>query len=221
MAFDEIWEDIFSSSAWGKYPGEALIRFVARHFYKANNRRDIRILELGCGPGANLWYCAREEFSVFGVDGSKTAIRIAKARLDTEVPDWTGALCVADISLLPFDDKMFDAVIDNEAICCNSFEDSQIIYSEAARVLKTSGKLFSRTFSTLSWGYGTGQELGRNAFLCAEGPLHGKGYARFTTDSEVVDLLGDLVLTSLEELKTTRNNRKNAIVEWIIEAEKP
>ena len=80
----EIWEDIFQNNEWGKYPSLAVVRFVARNFYKVPNRKDIRILELGCGTGANLWYCARERFSVIGLDGSKTAIHRMIDRFEKE-----------------------------------------------------------------------------------------------------------------------------------------
>ena len=80
----EIWEDIFQNNEWGKYPSLAVVRFVARNFYKVPNRKDIRILELGCGTGANLWYCAREGFSVIGLDGSKTAINRMIDRFEKE-----------------------------------------------------------------------------------------------------------------------------------------
>ena len=80
----EIWEDIFQNNEWGKYPSLAVVRFVARNFYKVPNRKDIRILELGCGTGANLWYCAREGFSVIGLDGSKTALNTMISRFNAE-----------------------------------------------------------------------------------------------------------------------------------------
>jgi hypothetical protein len=60
MVWDPVWENIFSSIPWGKYPPEELIRFVARNFYAALQRNRIKLLEMGCGPGANLWYMARE-----------------------------------------------------------------------------------------------------------------------------------------------------------------
>ena len=60
-----VWK-VFVGQTWGKYPGEDLIRFIARNFYSRQIRRDTRILEVGCGPGANLWFLAREGFSFAG-----------------------------------------------------------------------------------------------------------------------------------------------------------
>lgn len=62
-----------------------MIRFIARNFYKVNNRESIKILEVGCGPGANLWYMNREGFTVYGIDGSETAIKKAEKRLKEDI----------------------------------------------------------------------------------------------------------------------------------------
>jgi tRNA G46 methylase TrmB len=49
---------------WGKYPPEHVIRFVARNFYRVPDRKYVHLLEVGCGPGANVWFMAREGFAV-------------------------------------------------------------------------------------------------------------------------------------------------------------
>ena len=141
MSFDKIWEKIFKNNEWGKYPGEELIRFVAKNFYSRSNANEITILEVGCGPGANLWYCAREGFTIFGIDGSNTAIKNCKTRLDDEVPGWNGELTVGDINKLPYENKKFDLVIDNECLSCNSISNSKKIILEIKRVLKNDGKM--------------------------------------------------------------------------------
>lgn len=183
MAWDSVWESIFQQQEWGKYPNEELVRFIARNFYNVPDRRDVKILEVGCGTGANLWFVAREGFSVYGVDGSETAISRAVSRLDKEVDSWNGQLWVGDIVDLPFPDESFDAVIDCEAICCNSFEDSKRIYTEMSRVLKPNGKLFSKTFAE-----GTKGRL-----------LEGKSLIRLTTNDEIYDLIGESIeLVDLE-----------------------
>lgn len=220
MAWDSIWEDIFKNSEWGKYPSEDLIRFVARNFYKSNNKDEIRILEVGCGPGANIWYIAREGFNAYGIDGSKTAVDNANLRLDREVPGWKGEIVVGDFTRIPYENDFFDAVIDSEAIYVNSFEDSKLILDEIHRVLKIGGKLYSRTFAIDSWGYGTGEKIGYNMWLVNEGPLKGKGTSRFTSEEDINELYGEFRLSEIELNQYSYNNRSNTVREWTIIAEK-
>jgi hypothetical protein len=38
--------------SWGKYPPEELVRFFAAHYYEAEPRNAVKVLEIGCGPVA-------------------------------------------------------------------------------------------------------------------------------------------------------------------------
>lgn len=222
MAWDPVWEEVFKQQAWGKYPGEELIRFVAKNFYNASDRRKVKLLEVGCGPGANLWYMAREGFSIYGMDGSETAISQARERLDRECPGWSGNLLVGDIGKLPFDDEFFDAVVDCEAIYCNTYEQSKNIYKEMARVSKGGGRLFTRTLATGSWGGDqTGKNVGRNAWLVSEGHMLHKGYTRYTDYDEIEDMCCGFRIVEVELLTRTIEGRRHEIREWVIVGEKP
>ncbi|MED1801457.1 class I SAM-dependent methyltransferase [Brevibacillus porteri] len=223
MSWDPVWEEVFTKQEWGKYPGEDTIRFIARNFYKAPQRNEVKILEVGCGPGANLWYIAREGFRVYGIDGSETAVKKAEERLNIECPQWQGEVRVGDFSKLPYPDQYFDAVIDNEAIYCNSFDDSVGIYQEISRVTKKGGKLFSRTFAAGCWGDGTGQKVGHNAYLVSEGPLYQKGYSRFTTLEEIPELISGFKISEIQLLSRKvigEFSVERDIKEWIISGEK-
>ncbi|MED1944687.1 MULTISPECIES: class I SAM-dependent methyltransferase [Brevibacillus] len=220
MTWDPVWEEVFRQQAWGKYPGEDLIRFVARNFYKSESRKDIKILEVGCGPGANLWYMANEGFQVYGIDGSHTAIEQAQIRLDSECPNWKGQLFVGDIGTLPFPDEYFDAVIDNGAVTCNSHENSILIYSEMARVAKKQGKLYSRTIAKGSWGDETGEHVGYDAYIVDEGPLLGKGYIRFTKYEDIEKLVSDFTIQEVQLLSREYMDIKKTVKEWVIIGEK-
>src|SRR5262245_40105929 len=140
-SFDPIWEEVFRAQEWGKYPPEHVIRFVARGFYKAPDRSKVRILDLGSGPGANTWYAAREGFSVSAIDGSPTAIERLKKRLADDRLEVDAR--VGDFLQLPWSDGTFDAVIDNAALCCNSFGAVKRVVAEVARVLKPGGQFCS------------------------------------------------------------------------------
>lgn len=220
MTWDPVWEEVFKKQDWGKYPSEEIIRFVARNFYTVNKRSETRILEVGCGPGANLWYLAREGFATYGIDGSTTAIKKASDRLDEEFQLWIGELVVGDIENLPFEEGFFDAVIDNEAVYCNSFEKSIKIYSDIARVLKRGGKLFSRALSTGCWGDRTGTKVGYNAWIVNEGPALGKGYARFTDLEDIGVLMPEFQIEELQLITRRIDNLQHEVKEWVIMAEK-
>jgi SAM-dependent methyltransferase len=225
MAWDSVWEQVFTTQPWGKYPGEDLIRFVARNYYSRPQRHTVRILEVGSGTGANLWYLAREGFSAFGVEGSASAAEIARRRLTAECPGWDapprcGRVDVGDILRLAAAESSFDAVLDSEAVYCNDYEDSQRIYREMHRVAKPGGRLFVRTFATGSWGDGIGQQVGPRAYVADAGPLAGKGFSRFTSLEDLPELLGPWRISEVNLITRTVNERRDEIREWIVEAVK-
>jgi len=101
-----IWEQIHSKRAWGKYPNEELVRFIGRNFFKIprEERKSIKILEVGCGQGANLWFLAKEGFDVYGIDISPSAIRKTEKYLN-EAYNVRANLKVADARELPYENK--------------------------------------------------------------------------------------------------------------------
>ena len=118
------------------------------------------------------------------------------------------------------EDKFFDGAIDNEAITHNSYDDSKTIYFEIARVLKSHGKLFSRTFARGCWGDQTGEKVGHNAWIVSEGPMKLGEYIRFTEYEEIYDLIPQFTIKELELLTRTMNDREHEVKKWLIQAEK-
>jgi ubiquinone/menaquinone biosynthesis C-methylase UbiE len=214
-SWDNIWEQVFKENPWGKYPSESLIRFIAINFYKSN-RSEIKILEVGCGTGANIWYISREGFSAYGIDGSKTAIEIAKKRLEEE--NLHGNLVVGDIINLPYEDNFFDAVIDVECLYANNFENTQLILKEINRVLKNDGLFYSRTLSDKMYiGKGFKQYSKYEFDEVKLGPLKGKGYLRLIDRSGISSLYKKgFKIISIDLMEYTQNNSKEFISEYII-----
>ena len=218
-SWDPVWDRVFSENAWGKYPAENLIRFVARNFYRAK-RAEVRILEVGCGTGANLWYCSREGFDAYGIDGSAIAIEQAAERMRME--GCRATLRVGDIVNLPYAPEMFDAVLDVECVYCNNIQNTRRIFKEISRVLKPKGKFFSRTFSDQQFIGSDYEVLGPNEYTkIKEGPLAGKGFVRLTSVEGAHSLYGESFdLISVDRQDLTLNNRTEVISELIVVAEK-
>jgi SAM-dependent methyltransferase len=223
MSWDPVWETIYRARARGQYPGEDVVRFVKRRFSSTADPSRVRLLEAGCGNGANLWFMAREGFCVHGVERSETAVRLARERLDRECPGWAaigGNVQVGDLLRLPQPDAFFDGVIDIVAVCYCGFEEARRAYAELARVTKPGGRLFVRTFARGCWGESTGERAGRDAWMCSEGPLQGLGATRFTDESDVAELLDGWTVAGVERSSLTMEGGRREIRHLLIEGVK-
>lgn len=212
MTWDPSWERIFASRDWGKYPPEELVRFVARNFYSVPNRSDIKLLEIGCGTGANVWFVAREGFSVCGVDGSKSAIDKARRRLAAD--GLTAQLEVADLgelgTVLP-NSVHWHGLID---VCClqhNSPEDALRIFKQASSLLTPGAKVFSMLISEQSKDQ---KDINRDRFKDL-------GFVHFFTLDEVHDLFADLIDLNIEYSLRTQNGMRDLYKHWIVTGTKP
>jgi SAM-dependent methyltransferase len=219
MGWDPVWEKVFTENEWGKYPDESFIRFVARHYYRMQ-RSDVRVLEVGCGPGANIWYLSREGFDTYGIEGSQTAVEHARARLKAE--GVKADLRVGDIMKLPYEDNFFDAVADNACITHNSRKDTETILSEIKRVLKPGGRFYSRTFSdSVYLGKSRVEKAPGEYQEVSDGPFAGRGFVRVASQNEVKALYGKYFqIVSLDYRDYSVNHQTMKISEWILYAQK-
>lgn len=113
------------------------------------DRNMLRVLEIGCGAGNNLWFVAASGFMVAGVDISQTAIKYARKRLDAlgyEDID----LVVADMTKLPWSSAYFDIVFDRGSLTQNSYERIKLTLHEIHRVLKPGGHMLAYTLFGLN-----------------------------------------------------------------------
>lgn len=106
----EIWNGIFKESSQPKYPCELLVSFLAGKYFLRPKKNKIKILELGCGNGANLYMVAKEGFSAYGIDFSENAIRLCEKKLK----EWqvSARLRIGDMRSLPYPDNFFDVIYD-------------------------------------------------------------------------------------------------------------
>jgi 2-polyprenyl-3-methyl-5-hydroxy-6-metoxy-1,4-benzoquinol methylase len=222
LTWNKGWDDLFRSNEWGRYPCEHLVRFVARTFFQRPDRSVVRILEVGCGTGANLWFLAREGFTVTGVDGSVVALdraaeRFAEEGLDVELKR-------SDVSNLPCADAAFDCVVDIECIYANAMADAREIVSEVDRVLKPGGWFFSKTFAVGMTGEETALAVDgepRTYRSMPDAPLHGEyGLVRLSDRSDIEALYGGFDSHSVDRVERTDRNGSIRIPEWLVVARK-
>jgi SAM-dependent methyltransferase len=218
MSWDPHWEQIFRVHDWGRYPPEELIRFAGRNFFKVPARKDVKILEIGCGTGANIWFLAREGFDTYGIDGSATAIAKAKQRLQEE--NLKAHLQVGDIVGLDefYADIHFDAVVDVACLQHNKIQAIRTVLDQVLILLKPQGKIFSMMIAAGSYGDSLGQEIEPGTFAdILEGPLHNRGLVHFFEEQEVQQLFKIFADIQLEYSTRSLNNRQHWYKHWVIE----
>ena len=130
-------------NAQRRYPNEELCRFMGRNFFHIPNekRKDIKILETGCGSGANLWMIAKEGFSAYGIDISEQAISLCKSMLDTY--NVSAELRAQDMTDIYFPENYFDAVIDVFSSYCLTKKQGGGYLQKIKEILKPGGLFFS------------------------------------------------------------------------------
>jgi SAM-dependent methyltransferase len=200
---DPVWEkDIYSQGRHlNRWPFDCVVTFVFRHWPREKPRGSVRLLEIGCGAGNNLWFAAREGFSVTGIDGSESAIRYARQRFAEE--GLSADLRVGDFTKLDFPDESFDLVLDRGALTCVGRTGRRRAVAEVRRVLMPGGKcLFNpysdRHTSCLSGCPGPdGLTVGITA-----GTLTGVGAIGFVNRKEIDELFrGGWKVLSLQHLE--------------------
>jgi ubiquinone/menaquinone biosynthesis C-methylase UbiE len=122
-----------------RYPCEAMIRFLAAHYFHRTDRSEIKILEVGCGAGANLWVIAREGFDAYGIDYAPSAIPLCHEMLGSYGTKAT--LAVGDMRELPYEDEFFDAVVDIVSLTALDIEGHTRALKEIHRCVKPGGVL--------------------------------------------------------------------------------
>ena len=97
----------------------------------------LRIVDFGCGSGANTALLAHRGAHVWGVDISEDLIRLARRRLEVSGRGGGASFIVASAHDLPFPDSSIDVVF---GIAILHHLDLKLVSREVHRVLKPGGR---------------------------------------------------------------------------------
>ena len=217
MNWDPIWEQIYQARDWGKYPPEDLIRFIARNFFYVKDRKQVKILEIGSGMGANLWFFAREGFDAYGIDASETAIKKARNYLQND--NLSADMKVGDIIRLTdyYPESTFDAVVDIWCLYANRMSHVKCIVEQIWKVLKPGGKIYSQLLDVETYGYGLGDEIETGTYTnMREGPLKNRGVSHYFSFDEIQNLFGNFTSLEVEYCLYTIDKRQHLVKFWMV-----
>ncbi len=203
-----------------KYPSENVVRFIFTQFPRdLTNRRRLKILDLGCGAGANTVFLAREGFQVYATDISDNGLKVTGKRLkDNKLK---AVLKNAAMENQPFPDNFFDGVISYGVFYYNNKEGFQRAVSEAYRILKKGGKAFVFTRTKSDYRFGRGKKVEKNTFILNIKDTNEKGMMmHFLDKNEIKEIFSSFDDIILEKTETTFSNLKKKNSDWLIKVKK-
>lgn len=218
-----------------RFPNEEMCRFLGRNYFSMPSeiRKSTRILEVGCGAGANLWAIAREGFDAVGVDLSEEGIKLCKTMLASY--NTSAELHVADMTKIDLPDQSIDAIVDVFSSHCLTAEQGHTFLDQVARLLKPGGRFFSYFPSTRSdtWSDRNHEDLDYQDYLDdhtlnglhnPQGPYYGNFHPfRFLHPRVYQDMLRRHSLNPYycETLTRTYDDQTEIFEFVVVEAQKP
>lgn len=201
MTFSPEWDDAFRADTHiSTFPWSDLVSFVHRYAKPADGFR--RVLELGCGAGANIPFFLRLGVTYYSVEGSPNAV----ARVLAAYPDLKDRVVNGDFTqVIPFDGS-FDLVVDRAALVHNPTDAIRRTLKMVSDRLRPSGKVigidwFSSEHQDSAGGDAVDLHTRTNF---TAGPFAGIGNVHFCDHEHLADLVtqAGLRLEHLEHKQT-------------------
>jgi SAM-dependent methyltransferase len=186
VTFSPEWDQAYRANTHNTlWPWSDLVSYVHRYAKPANGF--CRVLELGCGVGANVPLFVSLGVDYFGVEGSAAAV----ARLHEAYPQLRQKIVVGDFTQTIFFDGPFDLIVDRAATPHNTTDAVRRTLAMVFNRLRTGGKFIGIDwFSTSHKDAGHGDALdSRTRTNIPNGQFAGIGAVHFTDRHHLVDLL--------------------------------
>ncbi|MEI6002629.1 class I SAM-dependent methyltransferase [Paraburkholderia bengalensis] len=220
MSFSAAWEDAFRQGGHdSRWPWSDLVSMTKRHARTLDETS--RVLEIGCGAGANIPFLLTTGAQYFAVEGSAAAAAKARDRFATlGAQIHTGDF----IDDMPFSGE-FDVIVDRAAMTHNDEASIRRGLAKLAAKLKPSGLYIGIDwFSTKHDGFRTGEatsdERTREHFT--SGPFAGVGRVHFSDEAHLRDLFAGYEFLALEEKVTeVALPTRGVLASWNFVARKP
>tara|TARA_A100001011_G_scaffold368879_1_gene423628 strand:- start:384 stop:1064 length:681 start_codon:yes stop_codon:yes gene_type:complete len=218
------WQNTFKKNLKSQrnFPNEELCRFLGRNY---NNKKKIKVLELGCGSGANVPAILHHNMSLTAIDFSEIAIDLCKKKYSNYKKDLK-FFCLNMLDLDKLEDS-YDLIIDVFSSYNLNFKQNKMLIDKVYKKLRKKGIYFSYTPSKKSTSWI--KEKDRfdkstlNSFKRKSSPYFGnEGFFRFVSEDELKKNFPKekFKIKYCEKISKTYNNTKEYFEFFTLEVEK-
>ena len=199
MGFSQEWDDQYSANAHlSVWPWSDLVSYVMRYAKTSGQWSEMKVLEIGCGAGANIPFFKRLGCHYDGIDGSPSIIK----KLTTQYPELSEKLIAQDFTKnLP--DENYDLIVDRASLTHNSTIAIQSAITLIYDRLKSNGMFieidwFSTQYSDyLKLGKNTTDEYTKS-FDDESSSFSSLGNVHFSDELHIRELFSQFTITNLQ-----------------------
>ena len=173
-------------------------------------RREMRVLDAGCGGGRNLVYLLRHGYHVSGTDSDAGAIEQVRRLAESLAPGTAHDFRVEPIERMSFADLSFDFVIASAVLhFARDAAHFETMLRQIWRVLKPGGIFFARLASTIGIAHDI-TAIGNGRFRLPDGS------DRFLVDAAAIESwTATLGGSLLDPIKTTVVEDQRSMTTWV------
>ncbi|WP_337056935.1 class I SAM-dependent methyltransferase [Pseudomonas sp. USHLN015] len=221
MSFSIEWEQRYAASTHlSIWPWSDVVSLTKRHCRELGPGR--RVLELGCGAGANIPFFQSLGVDYHAVEGSPTIA----AQLRERLPELAATIATGDFTQpWPFAPG-FDLVLDRASLTCNGEEAIRRCLRQVHEALVPGGFFigvdwYSVNHSDARRGQPDADPHTRSGFT--DGSFAGTGRVHFSDEAHLRALFADFELLHLEEKQSVRYEPADGhrFASWMLVARKP
>ncbi|QKJ67895.1 class I SAM-dependent methyltransferase [Deefgea piscis] len=196
MSFSEEWEFCFNKQTHQSiWPWTDLVSLVHRHMDL--KLKGCRVLEFGCGVGANIPFFLHNGIEYFAIEGSESAIQTVVKKFPSLINNIVLGDFTKDNNLF----KDLDLIVDRAAMTHNTTSAISCGLKNAYKYLKPGGiyigvDWFSTKHSDFKNGFKLADDFTRNNY--SSGPFYGVGNVHFSDENHLEMLFSQFEILSLE-----------------------
>lgn len=213
MGFSHEWEKLYSENQHNSvWPWSDLVSYVMRY---CDHTKHLKVLELGCGAGANIPFFKLINADYYAIEGSVTAVEMLRQKF----PCYKSNIVCGDFTQdIIFKDK-FDLVVDRASLTHNSSDDIKKCLRLVANALNNCGKFIGiHWFSTQHSDYkvGKGDCIDQHTRInISSEQFQGVGKIHFSDEKHLRDLFkGFLEMKVWEHHTVERFPEKQILAMW-------
>jgi SAM-dependent methyltransferase len=196
VTFSQEWDAAYKKGGqMSIWPWSDLVSMVMR--YARPSGASYRILELGCGAGANVPFFLSQQVDYYAIEGSAHMVAQLKERYSQVAEHFVVGDFTANIPFV----GAFDLIVDRSSVTHNCTRSIQQCLKLVRAKLKSGGAFigidwFSSANAEMGYGQIAEDEHTRNNF--SKGQFANVGKVHFSDESHLRFLLADFIIEVLE-----------------------